>query len=96
MTQWQNLRSLSLTNPFTEIHIFLEQREYKKVYDKLQHRYTIIVLYRISYLLYDQPYTTSHSFEPFDIQYDTTLCECRVAGVYNFSFIINSYLYECS
>jgi hypothetical protein len=52
------------------------------VYDKLRHRYTIIVLYCIMNLLYDRTYTTSRSFDPHDIRYDTNLCECRVAGVY--------------
>ncbi len=61
---------------------FLEWRRYTKVYGKLRHRYTIIVLYHIRDLPYDSLYMASRSFEPFDIRYDTTLCECCVAGVY--------------
>ena len=52
------------------------------LYDNIRPRYAIIVSYRIRNVLYNQPYTTCRSFEPHDIRYDTTLCECRVAGVY--------------
>jgi hypothetical protein len=61
---------------------FFGMEKYRKEYDKLRRRYTIIVLYHIRDLPYDLLYTTSRSFEPHDIRYDTTLCECRVAGVY--------------
>ena len=53
-----------------------------KMYENMRHRYTTIILHRRRTLPYDRHYTTCRSFHLCNIRYDTSLCECRVAGVY--------------
>jgi hypothetical protein len=52
------------------------------MYENIRQSYTTIVSYRRKNLPYDCCYTTCRSFYSYDIRYDTTQCERRVAGVY--------------
>jgi len=77
-----------------------------KIYDlNIRPKYTTIISYRRRNWLYDQDYTTCRIFYLYDIWHYTTLCECRVAGVYLVftdhvsilpTFLISSLLYQNS